>query len=60
MRLIIDASPDDLEFAVRAIRWIIEQPFRNVIVSYKNEDGPDFYIKQNKKSLSVRAAEKAR
>lgn len=54
MRLIIETGLADLEFAVRAARWAAEQPYRDAIVSYRNEGGPDLWVKQNKKSLSIR------
>lgn len=48
-----DIPPDDMILAVRAAKWLIERPpQRDAILAYGG--GPEFYVKRNKASITVR------
>lgn len=64
MRLIINAEPDDFILAIRAAKWLIEQPLsqRDAVLAYHNgdlSDSADFYVRRNRSSISVSKTRRA-
>lgn len=61
-RFIIECQAPDLDFAWRALEASLSSQLAkhsSFIMSYSNEAGPDFYVKHNKKSISIRATKRA-
>ncbi len=62
MRIILShVEPSDLEIAIRAAKWLIEQPEsqKDAILVYGEEQWV-FYVRRNKASITVRRTGKSR
>lgn len=57
MRLIIQSEPTDYILAVRAAKWLLDDPRRTdaIVVYGEGSNKRCFYVKRNKASVSVRA-----
>lgn len=62
MRVILEAKAEgDLSLALRAARWLMQQPFTQkdaILVYGEGEEAKDFYVKRGKASISVRPCNK--
>lgn len=62
MRIILEANADDdLGLALRAARWLMQQPDtqRDAILAYgEGSDAKAFYVKRGKASISSRRCRK--
>ncbi len=62
MRIILShVEPDDFGIAIRAAKWLIEQPDsqKDAILVYGEEQWV-FYVRRNKASITVRRTGKSR
>ena len=57
MRVILEVKNEgDLSLALRAARWLMQQPFtqKDAILAYGDEPTTNFYVKRGKASISSR------
>jgi hypothetical protein len=62
MRLIVNADPEVFTLAIRAAKWLLDQPYsqKDAIIAYgENEPTIDFYVRRNKASISVTQTRRA-
>lgn len=55
-----DLEPDDFILGIRAARWLMERFQGDAVVAYgEGTDTKDFYVKRNKRSITVRPCKRA-
>jgi hypothetical protein len=59
--ILIDVDPDDFALAARTVKWMEKQApsQKDGILAFGDGSTVDFYIRRNKKSLTVRRISRA-